>query len=113
MSARRGEVWSVDFEPVVGHEQGMRRPALIMSADTWNAGPGGLVTVIPITSKERAGIPSRIAVRPPEGGLAMPSWIIAEQVRTISTKRLGRRMGVLRPLSMRAVEDVVRMLLGL
>ena len=45
---RRSEVWGVDFDPAVGHEQGLRRPALILSADTWNAGPGGLVTVVPI-----------------------------------------------------------------
>ncbi len=110
---RRSEVWAVDFDPVLGHEQGLRRPALIISADTWNAGPAGLVTVVPITSKPRAGIPSRIEVNAPEGGLPVQSWIIGEQVRTISTSRLGRRFGVVRPATMRAVEDVVRMLLGL
>ena len=113
MSARRGEVWLIDFDPVRGHEQAGRRPALVLSADTWNAGPGGLVTVLPITSKERAGIPSRIAVNPPEGGLTLPSWVISEQVRTISVDRLGHRLGVIRPVTLRAVEAVVRMLLGL
>jgi mRNA interferase MazF len=114
MSARRGEVWLVNLEPVVGHEQGRSRPALILSADMFNAGPAGLVTVVPITSKQRAGIPSRIAVSSPEGGLTMPSWIIGEQVRTISTRRLGPRpMGVVSVATMRNVEDVVRMLLGL
>lgn len=112
-AARRGEVWLVDLDPVVGHEQGRRRPALVLSADTWNAGPAGLVTVLPVTSKMRHGIPSRIAMKPPEGGLTMPSWIIAEQVRTISTLRLERRLGVVRPVTMSAVDDVVRMLLGL
>jgi mRNA interferase MazF len=110
---RRGEVWDVDFDPVQGHEQGRRRPALILSADSWNMGPGGLVTVLPITSKLRPGIPSRIVIQPPEGGLSVRSWIIGEQVRTISKTRLGRRFGVVRSGTMHAVEDVVRMLLGL
>ena len=113
MNARRGEVWLIDLDPVRGHEQAGRRPALVLSADTWNAGPGRLVTVLPITSKDRPGIPSRIVVNPPEGGLTMPSWVIGEQVRTISADRLGRRLGVIRPVTLRAVEDVVRMLLGL
>ncbi|MBX3234218.1 MAG: type II toxin-antitoxin system PemK/MazF family toxin [Labilithrix sp.] len=103
----------IDLDPVRGHEQAGRRPALVLSADTWNAGPGRLVTVLPITSKERTNIPSRIAVRPPEGGLTVPSWVIGEQVRTISADRVGRRLGVVRPVTLRAVEDVVRMLLGL
>jgi mRNA interferase MazF len=68
---------------------------------------------LPITSKDRPGIPSRITLNPPEGGLRVPSWVIGEQVRTISVDRLGRRLGVVRPVTLRAVEDVVRMLLGL
>ena len=103
----------MNLEPVVGHEQGRRRPALILSADAWNAGPAGLVTVVPITNKARHGIPSRIEVKPPRGGLATVSWVIGEQVRTVSTSRLGKRLGVLSARTMLRVEDVVRMLLGL
>ena len=58
---KRGEVWLVQFDPVVGHEQGGPRPALIASSDAWNGPPGNLVTVLPITSKPRK-LPSRIRV---------------------------------------------------
>lgn len=109
---RRGEVWLCDFDPIRGHEQAGRRPALVLSIDALNAGPGGLVTVMPITSRARP-LPSRIAMNPPEGGLSMPSWVIAEQIRTVATDRLGRRLGVARLSTLRAVEDAVRIMLGL
>ena len=113
MTASRGEVWMVDLGAVAmvkGREQAGLRPALVLSEDIFNA--AGMVTVLPVTSKPRP-YKTRVAITPPEGGLTVPSWIIGEQVRTISTSRLGRRRGVVRPTTIGAVEDVVRMLLGL
>ena len=63
----RGEVWLVDVNPVRGHEQSGRRPALVVSDDLFNRGPAGLVIVMPITSTVRT-IPSHVRVSPPEGG---------------------------------------------
>ena len=113
MAARRGEIWFADFDPYVGHEQGGRRPALVISADAFNASGADLVTVVPITSVARPHIPSRVAVRPPEGGVSKISYIIAEQTRTISTKRLVKPLGVVSAATMKTVGDIVRMLLGL
>jgi mRNA interferase MazF len=110
--ARRGEVWYVDFDPVQGHEQAGRRPALIMSVDAFNATPAELVTVVPITSKARA-LRSRIQVTAPEGGLARTSYLICEQVRTISTRRLVSAIGMVSETTMTNVSDIVRMQLGL
>jgi len=33
---RRGDIWTVDLEPVVGSEQGKVRPALIIQNDIGN-----------------------------------------------------------------------------
>jgi len=113
MSASRGDVWLVNFDPIQGHEQAGYRPALVLSVDSFNSSSSGLVTVLPLTSKRRSQIPSRVEVNPPEGGLTSTSYIIGEQVRTISTSRLGRRLGVVAISTMTKVEDVVRILLGL
>jgi mRNA interferase MazF len=109
---KRGEVWAVDLDPVRGHEQAGRRPALILSADAFNTSPADLVVVLPITSKLRK-LPSRVRIAPPEGGLRMESWVIGEQVRTVSKSRLTSRLGAVSPATMRAVSDVVRLLLDL
>ena len=113
MSARRGEIWLAGFDPVQGHEQAGRRPALVLSVDEFNASGAELVTVLPITSKHRPGIPSRIEIRPPEGGVRVRSYIIGEQTRTVSTRRLVKQIGVVSVPTMQKVSDVVRMLLGL
>lgn len=109
---KRGELWFVNFDPIVGHEQAGQRPALILSADAFNASPADLVTVLPVTSRQRP-LPSRVALVPPEGGVRLPSWVICEQVRTVSKARLKSRLGSLTPATMTKVSDIVRMLLAL
>jgi len=32
----RGEVWDLNFDPTIGHEQAGARPALIISVDLFN-----------------------------------------------------------------------------
>ncbi len=45
---RRGDVITVDLDPVKGREQGGRRPALVLSAEGYNR-IVGLALVVPIT----------------------------------------------------------------
>ena len=109
---KRGEVWWVVLDPTRGREQAGRRPALVLSADILNASAAGIVSILPITSRDR-GIRSHVAIEPPEGGLAVPSWILCEQVRTISRERLLGRIGVVTARTLAAAADRVRVLLDL
>ena len=88
----RGQIWLIDLEPVVGHEQGRKRPALIISNDGYNYGPADLVTVLPITSRDKR-IELHFRVEPPEGGLGDVSYIMCDQMRTVSKDRLIKRIG--------------------
>jgi len=45
----RGEVYDVDLGQPVGHEPGFLRPAVVVSVDILNTGPGGVVVVVPDT----------------------------------------------------------------
>lgn len=108
----RGEVWTVQSDPIRGHEQAGTRPALIVSVDEFNEGPAGLVVILPITSKSK-GIASHVEVRPPEAGLRMPSWIMCEDIRSVSKQRLGRKSGTVTSQTLEAVEDHLRILLSL
>jgi mRNA interferase MazF len=112
----RGEIWLVDLGVTRGHEQAGQRPVLVVSDDAFNAGPAGLVMVLPLTSKVRKsqGIPAHILVNPPEGGLKTPSVILGDQLRTISKDRLGTApWGTVTPATVAKVELVLRMLLRL
>ena len=95
-SPTRGEVWLVDYEPVghtVGREQAGRRPALVISLDSFNH-LSDLVLAVPITRTRRPISPPRhIPMTPPLGGLRHPSTVLCEQVRCLSPARFLRRLG--------------------
>jgi mRNA interferase MazF len=59
-SPKRGDVITVDLDPVKGHEQDGRRPALVLSADAYNR-VVGLALVVPITLKAK-GYPFEVQV---------------------------------------------------
>lgn len=111
-TARRGEVWRIDFDPVRGHEQGRERPAVIVSADPFNAGAAGLVVVCPMTTRER-GIRFHVPVEPPEGGVRARTQVLCDQIRTVSAERLSRRVGALSRTSMQSIDERLRILLDL
>ncbi len=108
----RGEVWTVNFNPVRGHEQAGYRPGLVISVDVFNHGPAGLVVIIPITTKEK-GIPFHVAISPPEGGISKKSFIKCEDIRSVSTERLSKCLGVVSLGTLKVVEDRLRILLDL
>lgn len=110
--ASRGEVWLVDLEPVRGHEQGRKRPALVLSADAYNRGAATLVVVAPMTKTDR-GVPLHVRVDPPEGGLTDTSFVMCDAVRSVSKERLIRRWGDVEARTLSLVGDRLRILLEL
>ena len=108
----RGEIWSVNLSPTVGHEQAGMRPALVVSVDAFNHGPADLVLVVPLTTAAR-GIPFHVPVHPPEGGVTRPSFIKCEDVWSISRQRLTDRWGSVHGNTIAAVEERLRILLDL
>lgn len=109
---QRGEIWLADLNPGRGHEQAGKRPCLVISVNLFNQGTSGLVVVLPITSKEKR-IPFHVEINPTEGGIKMKSFIKCEDVRSISIERLSQRWGVVSPTTLIAVEDRLRILMGL
>ena len=110
----RGEVWLVDLNPSRGHEQagvGVR-PGLVVSVDPFNHGPAGLVVLLPLTSIGK-GIPFHVELNPPEGGVKVKSFIKCEDIRSVAKERLSRRWGRVSGSTFAAIEDRLRILLGL
>ena len=108
----RGQIWLIDLNPVVGHEQGETRPALVISDDQLNQGPSGLVTVLPITTTER-NIPIHVKIVRGVGGLSKDSWVLCDQIRTVSIERLIKPYEPVGPNVMKEVEERVKIALGL
>jgi mRNA interferase MazF len=108
----RGEIWTVNLNPVRGHEQAGYRPGLVISVDAFNHGPAGLVVVIPITTKEK-GIPFHVEVNPREAGVSKKSFVKCEDIRSVSTERLSKCLGRVPVGILKAVEDRLKILLDL
>lgn len=101
-----------DPDPVVGHEQGGRRPFLVISIDPMNRSAVDLVIAVPLTTTDR-GNEVHIRLDPPEAGLSRVSFAMPEMVRILSTMRLKRKLGRASPDSVEVVAKRVGILIGL
>lgn len=108
----RGEVYDVDLGQPIGHEPGFMRPAVVVSVDILNNGPGGLVVVVPVTSTAY-GLRSHIELEPGTSGLDHTSHARCDHLRVLSTDRLAHRRGMIGPDSLQAIEQAVRFVLDL
>ncbi len=110
----RGEIWWVSLDPVRGREQAGRRPALVVSISTFNRGPRGLIWVLPLTRTVRR-YPFHVEVLPNESGMSDRSYIMCEQIRSISTTRLldSAPAGQVSGTTMARVEYLLRTIGGL
>lgn len=109
----RGEIWLADLNHTRGHEQAGARPVLIISTNTFNHGPAGLVFFLPLTRTDRR-IPIHVPMDPPEGGISARSYILCDAVRSIAKDRLGPQpWGSVSGATLRRVEDNLRILMEL
>ncbi len=109
---RRGEIWIVDLDPTLGHEQAGRRPGLVISVNAFNRSAAELAIVLPVTSRKK-GIRSHVPIPAGEAGLRVSSFVKCEDVRSISTRRMSRRLGGASAATLQAVEERLRILMGL
>ena len=104
----RGEVWWVDFDPSLGGEIQKTRPAIIVSNDVSNRNLNR-VQVVPVTS-------NMARIYPCEAPILLdgdPRKAMADQIATVSKRRLKSKLGSLSAEAMVAVERAIRLQLGL
>ena len=114
---RRGEIRVVDLNPTIGSEADNRRPAVIVSNDGANGTAArlgrGVVTVVPITSNVTRVFPFQVLLPAADAGLRADSKAQAEQIRSVDVTRVGDRVGALTPELVAALDEAIRLQLGL
>ena len=87
----RGEVVWADLNPVRGHEQGGLRPVVVISQDVFNSKSGTVIAMAITSQSPKAGFPLTLEIT--SAKLPKRSWVKISQIRTLSTQRVGRRIG--------------------
>lgn len=101
----RGDLVWLDFSPVRGHEQGGRRPSLVLSTSEYNV-VSKLAIVCPITSQIK-GYPFEVPFRSKNiGGV-----ILADHIRNVDwAQRSADKIGTVSETVVAGVQDYIKKL---
>jgi mRNA interferase MazF len=105
---KRGEVWWVEFDPAVGSEVTKTRPGIIVSNDAANRNLGRVI-VVALTSNTERMYPGNALVTV----AGTRSKAMADQIMTADKSRLKSLLGTLSKPDMKAVEEAMRLQMGL
>lgn len=89
---KRGDIYYADLNPVVGSEQGERRPVIVVQNDKGNR-YSPTVIIVPVTGRlNKATLPTHVLI-PKSCGLEKDSLALTEQIRAVDRSRLGSYIG--------------------
>ena len=109
----RGQIYWCGLDPVHGHEQGLTRPVVIVTADSYNRTLSPLTAIVPLTrSPMKNPIHVRLAVA--DTGLDADSTALTDHARFIDRSRLrGGAIGKVRPQAMGLINRQLGRVFGL
>ena len=114
MVIRRGSVWWVDLGEPTGSGPGLVRPAVVISADTYNRSAISTVVIVALTSNLRLGsAPGNVTL--PEGTVELPraSVVNVTQLATVDKAGLMEPLGQLDDTIMDSIDQGLRRALNL
>ena len=86
----RGNIYWADLNPIIGSGQGGLRPVLVLSHNVFNERSGTVIAVALTSQAQRAGFPLTLELN--EKNLPKKSWVKISQIRTLSIKRIGKKI---------------------
>jgi len=110
---KRGEIFLVNFDPTIGSEIKKTRPAVILQNDSANQySPVTIVAAVSSQMDERL-YPTEVKLIPKESGLTVESVVLLNQIRTIDKQRLVKKLGQVKPETMKRIDRALLISCGL
>jgi mRNA interferase MazF len=106
----RGDIFWAELSPARGREQSGLRPVLILSHDVFNQRSGTVIAVAITSQPQRAGFPLTLEIHSVR--LPKQSWVKIGQIRTLSTERLGKKLGRISPEELNRVVEGLHEIVG-
>lgn len=97
----RGDIVWANLDPTQGHEQAGKRPVLILSHDIFNEKSGTVIAVALTSQPQKADFPLTLKLK--DEVARKLSWVKISQIRTLSTLRLGKKIGQVTDNELKAV----------
>jgi mRNA interferase MazF len=108
---KRGEIWWVNLDPVMGSETAKKRPCLILQNDVGNARSN--TTMVAPLLKGLKTYPFVVNVEATvDNGLDESRGIHLEQMRVVDHRRIDNRLGTLEDKYWSGIEQAVLIVLG-
>ena len=109
----RGEMYYADLGTGIGSEQNGFRPVVIIQNDVGNKhSPTTIVAAISTQIMTKAKLPTHYYLMA-GNGLAQPSMIMLEQIRTVDKARLTQYIGKLSEIDMKGLNHALAISVGL
>ena len=113
MIIKRGDILLANLEPIIGKEQGGIRPVLVIQNDTSNK-HSPVIIIAAITSKiYNKEFPTNVFIAKKNSGLDKDSTIMLNQIRTIDTSRIIRKINSLDNFIINMVDKALKVSLSL
>ena len=106
----RGDIIWADLNPTIGHEQAGKRPVLVLSHEVFNKRSGTAIVVAITSQPQRAGFPLTLELQ--ESNLPKHSWVKISQIRTLSVRRLRKKIGVAKPEEINLIIEGLNEIIG-
>ncbi|NJY63396.1 type II toxin-antitoxin system PemK/MazF family toxin [Salinimicrobium sp. CDJ15-81-2] len=103
---KQGEIWDVFLDPVSGSEQGGRRPCVIISGNLLNEHLQ-VVIICPLTTKIKKYKGNLLLNPELENGLEKESEVLTFHVRSISKRRLDKRIGKIKYEQVKVIKETL------
>ncbi len=111
---KRGEVWWASLPAPAGSGPGFRRPVVIIQSNPFNQSRIATAIVAIVTSNlALADAPGNVKVGKAESGLAKPSVVNVSQLYTLDRELLTQRVRSLPAEAMKAVDEGLKLVLGI